>query len=77
MSEGAPPRSDATTGQESLRARVLHTRFPESRLPDPRDALDYERGRSVPRLVDEGLEGAELLLPTDDSMAIHLVTMWQ
>jgi hypothetical protein len=56
---------------------VLHTRFPESRLPDPRDALDYERGRSAPRVVDKGSEGAELRLPTNDSMAIHLITIWQ
>ena len=55
--------------RQSLRARVLHTRIPERRLPDP---LDYERGRSAPRVVDKGLEGAELLLPTNDSMAIHL-----
>jgi hypothetical protein len=62
----ALPRPDATQGL-SIPARALDGRFPERRLPDPRDALEHESGRrSAPRVVDEGLEGAELVLPTSD-----------
>jgi hypothetical protein len=47
---------------QSQRARMLDACEPETRLPDPRLALDHERSRPSPLVVDEGEERGELLL---------------
>jgi hypothetical protein len=45
---------------------------PKRRLPDPRFALQYQRGRPAHRSVDEGAKGDELLVPAED-FAVHSV----
>ena len=51
---------------QSLRACMLDARQPERRLPDARFAFEHECTGRSPRLVDEGVQGGEFLLPTDD-----------
>ena len=46
--------------------RRLDSRTPERGLPDPRLALEHERPRPSRLFVQEGTEGAELLLPAHD-----------
>ena len=48
------------------RTRVVDTGPPERRLPDPRLALEHERGRHGVGPVDERVDGGELVLPADN-----------
>ena len=59
---GGARREDA----EPLLVRFLDTRTPKRGLPDPRLALEHERRRPSRLFVQEGTEGAELLLPAHD-----------
>ena len=59
---GRARREDA----ETLLVRFLDPRTPKRGLPDPRLALEHERPRSSRLFVQEGTEGAELLLPAHD-----------
>ena len=59
---GRARREDA----ETLLVRFFDPRTPKRGLPDPRLALEHERPRSSRLFVQEGTEGAELLLPAHD-----------
>jgi hypothetical protein len=47
-------------------SRVLDSSEPEGRLPDAGLALEHERGRASFSLVEEGLDGGELVPPADN-----------
>ncbi len=59
---GRPRGEDA----EIPPVRMLNPGEPERRLPDARFALKYKRSGSCMRLLYEGVEGGEFLLPADD-----------
>ena len=55
------------------RARVFDTGKPERRLADPSVALEHERESTFVFAIEEGADGGQLLLATDDLQrhAVH------